>query len=75
MRFLFILCTCADALGPPQQVRAAIVNQTNINVTWSRPDGTDMVDTYTVRLYYTMYTCISKCTCNYLCYELLHVVG
>ena len=53
MRFLFILCKCADALGPPQQVRAAIVNQTNINVTWSRPDGTGMVDTYTVRLYYT----------------------
>ena len=42
------VCACADALGPPQQVRATVVNQTNITVTWSRPDGTDTVDTYTV---------------------------
>lgn len=41
---------CADALGPPQQVRATVVNQTKINVTWSPPDGADGVEAYTVSL-------------------------
>ena len=44
-----------DALGPPQQVRATLLRQTSINVTWSRPDGADMVDSYTVSLMTKLY--------------------
>ena len=44
-----------DALGPPQQVRATVVSQTSINVTWSRPDGADIVDSYTVSLMTKLY--------------------